>query len=69
MNDIKVASRDPVALSIRTTVEVLTQAFAPVHDRMAGDACSEAALIVEMARVLVETGFIINLVYIVVIEG
>ena len=66
---MKAESRVPLALSTRTKVEVLSQAFTPVQDRMAGEACSEAALIVEIARVLVTTGMFISLVYIVVMVG
>ena len=58
-------SRVVVALSTRTTVDVLVQASAPVHDLMAGDADSEARLIVAKDNVVVSTGLFISLVLIV----
>jgi hypothetical protein len=66
---MKAASREPVDLSTRTTVEVLTQAEAPVHDLIAGEACSEAALTVAFVSVFVSTGDFISFVLTVTIVG
>lgn len=68
-NVIKAASREPVALSTRTTVDVLSQAFAPVHDLIAGSAYSEAALIEAFVSVRVSTGTFIRSVFISTIAG
>ena len=57
------------ALSTRTTVEVLSQTLAPVHDLIAGSAYSELAFTAAFSRVMVSTGDFMSLVLIDLIVG
>ena len=68
-NVMKAASSAFLALSTSTTVEVLSQVLAPVHDLMAGSAYSDCAFTAALVNVFVSTGDFIGFVFIVTIVG